>query len=88
MLCFCSYFASRFPNLLMTCYCFGLRHCADEPMLAKYYPQGARDFPMPMEMMSARFAASQRPTSTAQAVEAIKVPPFSISPLLEPNAYH
>ncbi|BDA47514.1 probable serine/threonine-protein kinase/endoribonuclease IRE1 at C-terminar half [Coccomyxa sp. Obi] len=53
---FLSYFSSRFPSLLMATYCFGLHRCAEEPMLAKYYPAGAREFPL--DLMSSRFAAA------------------------------
>jgi hypothetical protein len=73
-MCCRSYFTSRFPNLLMAAYCFGLRHCADEPMLAKYYPQGARDFPMPLELMSARMAkAAGVGASAADTIASLKV---------------
>lgn len=70
--CMRSYFSSRFPNLLMATYCFGLHRCAEEPMLAKYYPAGAREFPL--ELMSTRLAAATgAPATAANAADAIRV---------------
>lgn len=68
----CSYFSSRFPNLLMATFCFGLHRCAEEPMLAKYYPAGALEFPL--ELMSTRLAAATgAPATAANTVDAIRV---------------
>ena len=50
----CSYFASRFPNLLMTAYAFVLQHCAKEPMFAKYYPPEAQETPLSLDIIAAR----------------------------------
>ena len=72
MMSACSYFSSRFPNLLMATFCFGLHRCAEEPMLAKYYPAGAREFPL--ELMSTRLAAATgMPATAANTPDAIRV---------------
>ena len=62
----CSYFASRFPNLLMTAYAFGLQHCAKEPMFAKYYPPEAQETPLSLDIIAARLPeGSQLPAGSS-----------------------
>lgn len=51
----------------MATYCFGLRHCADEPMLAKYYPPGAREFPL--DLISACIPAVPAAANTVAAIQ-------------------
>ena len=68
--CMCSYFASRFPNLLMTAYAFGLQHCAKEPMFAKYYPPEAQETPLSLDIIAARLPeGSQLPAGSSSALQ-------------------
>lgn len=39
------YFKERFPRLLLTTFCFALRHCSGEPAFAQYLPPAAAEFP-------------------------------------------
>ena len=62
----CSYIASRFPNLLMTAYAFGLQHCAEEPMFGKYYPPEAQETPLSLDIIAARLPeGSQLPAGSS-----------------------
>lgn len=72
----CSYFASRFPNLLMTTYAFGLQHCAEEPMFAKYYPPESQETPMALDIIAGRLPqGSLLPvTSGAQQQPLVRAP--------------
>ena len=76
--CMCSYFASRFPNLLMTAYAFGLQHCAKEPMFAKYYPPEAQETPLSLDIIAARLPeGSQLPAGSSSASQQALVRAFS-----------
>ena len=69
-----SYFASRFPNLLMTAYAFGLQHCAKEPMFAKYYPPEAQETPLSLDIIAARLPeGSQLPAGSSSASQQLLV---------------
>ena len=66
----CRYFESRFPNLLMTTYAFGLQHCAEEPMFAKYYLPEAREPPLSLDIIAGRLPqAPARPFATSSAAQ-------------------
>lgn len=62
----CSYFASRFPNLLITTYAFGLQHCAEEPAFANYYPAEAQEAPLALDIIAGRLPqASLQPAASS-----------------------
>ena len=61
----CRYFESRFPNLLMTTYAFGLQHCAEEPMFAKHYPPEAQEPPMRLDIIAGRLPQAPLKPSAA-----------------------
>ena len=67
--CMCSYFASRFPNLLMVTYAFGLQHCAEEPAFAKYYPPESREPPLALDIMAGRLPQDSLRTAAASSAQ-------------------
>ena len=41
----CRYFEGLFPQLCLACFAFGLRHCATDPAMQQYFPDGLRSYP-------------------------------------------
>jgi len=53
------YFKERFPRLMLTTFCFALRHCAREPGLARFFPPAAAEFPFQTPAGAAARAAER-----------------------------
>jgi hypothetical protein len=64
-----SYFAARFPHLLMVAYAFGLQHCAEEPAFAKYYPPESREPPLALDVMAGRVSQGSLRTAAASGAQ-------------------
>ncbi|KAK9828434.1 hypothetical protein WJX81_007728 [Elliptochloris bilobata] len=68
---FLLYFKDRFPRLLLTTFCFALRHCSREPAFAPYLPPAAAEFPFQTPAGAAARAAERNALSGAAAHRAV-----------------
>jgi len=74
----CRYFTQRFPELLLTAYSFALTHCSNEPLLQKYFPISAKDFPFASAAVAGRLAQKKKELPQGPPMLKVTPPPLLV----------